>query len=109
MSQDETHEQNLVRVIDSRNQPVLIAADVEDSAIPDRISVREVLARFRQVLPPRGFGDSPPVFERSLRVGMFLPELPQGSFADDMHLVSSTVRHNLIMRLCRQTSSGLSE
>lgn len=61
-------------VPDLDDEPELVAADIEDRAIANRVGVREVAACFNQVCPKCVFGNAKPVFERVFGIGMNFPK-----------------------------------
>jgi hypothetical protein len=78
--------------LDLGDQSVIIAFDIEDSARAHRVSVRVNGPDFRAV-SPHGFANYPiPFFKRSVRIGMFLPELSQFLLADDTHAAGFSSR-----------------
>jgi hypothetical protein len=72
-------------VPDLRNEAVLVASDVEDGALSDRVGVGEITPRSGQGRPFGMFGDPVPVLERLPGIGMLFPELAQRLPADNSH------------------------
>src|SRR5262249_39726898 len=90
MGQDMDDVDPLLIVPDLRDEAVLVASNVEDGTISNRIGVREIEPRLDQVRPPGVFGDPIPIFERLFGVGMNFPKLAQSFPADDSHQYSSS-------------------
>jgi hypothetical protein len=78
---------DLPPVLDERNQPVLIAADVKYREITDSIGVREVSADIGQMIPCRPPGDSVPVKQRRQCIVVPFAEFDDCCLADDPHYV----------------------
>jgi hypothetical protein len=93
--QDKAHQYHLVQVVDLGNQAVLVPTDIEYRASAYWIGVREIAARFGQMVPPRSARDPPPIFQRLPRISMPLPELSQFLFADNMHRLTALERSML--------------
>jgi hypothetical protein len=79
-------EQDSLRlIVDSRDQPVFVAADIEDRPSPDQISAGIHLFHFGRRFPRCPTHHPIPGFEVSLRVRMLSPELLQGASFYDAH------------------------
>jgi len=84
MRQYESDQNGLIFVVEFRNEPILIPADVEDCAFLIWISVRECLPCFRQVPPCGSPGHAIPRIEWFFGVRVLPPEFSQSLPADYM-------------------------
>lgn len=79
-------EQSVPYVISLRDQPVLVASDVEDQLVSYLIGRRQIALHVRVTGPIRPLGKAKPRPQRAFGVRMAaLPELTQPSHRDDPH------------------------
>ncbi len=76
----------LTGIVDFRDQPIFVAADVENSACTEDVSVREDLLNIVQVTPLRLAARLVPFSERGLCVLMLLPKPTKRFLTDHIHL-----------------------
>jgi hypothetical protein len=82
MSEDVQDEHTFRFVIDPRDQPVVVAMDVEHSPAAHDVRVREVTSYIGQRAPGRSPGDPLPVHQRDQRIPMLFGKLKNGWFVD---------------------------
>jgi hypothetical protein len=82
---DVQDEHSFSRVIDSRDEPVVIAMNVEYRPASDYIRMSEILPHVSQRSPVGPSGDSIPVHEWNERVRMPLGESEQRRTAEHPH------------------------
>ena len=75
----------LTGIVDFRDQPIFVAADVENSACTEDVSVREDLLNIIQVTPLRLAARLVPFSERRFCVLMLLPKLTKRFLTDHIH------------------------
>ena len=71
--------------VDGGNQPVFVAADVEDDPMVNFIGGGKYGAQFCKILKVRFLHDLEPTLEGGLAIRMFVPELDQCLARDDVH------------------------
>jgi hypothetical protein len=85
MSHDVFHIYRLTGIVDFRDQSIFVAADVENSACTEDVSVREDLLNIVQVTPLRLAARLVPFSERRFCVLMLLPKLTKRFLTDNIH------------------------
>src|ERR1035437_9779179 len=77
-----------------RDEPVLVASDVEDDVRSHKIRRVERLFHLRETGPGRPFGDSIPVVHGAASMRMLLAEGPNCLVADNVHPGPISWSHN---------------
>ena len=90
MREDMPDVDDLPAVLDHRDQPVLVAADVEHRESIHGIGMRKVGAEIGQMVPRGSFGNAVPVQQRLQRIRVRLRELVDRRLADDAHHLKVT-------------------
>ena len=85
MSKNVQDENALRLVVDSCDQSVVIAMDIEHGSSTDNVGMSEVPSHCRQGVPLRSLGDAVPVHQRYQRIAMFFRELQNRRLADYPH------------------------
>ena len=85
MREDVSDVDDLPSVFDEGDQPVSVAADVEDRERTHSIGMRKVGAHFGDMFPLGSLGDAVPVQQRLHSICMRLAELGDRSSTDDPH------------------------
>src|SRR5262249_47930303 len=83
--QHEASQDSFPRVKNLRDEPVVIAFDIEDGAGSNRIGVTEILSSFRQVIPISLLRNVVPSQQWLPGLRMLRPEFSQSLFTDDAH------------------------
>ena len=68
------NEKFLPPVIDLGNQPVFVATDIEDNVLTDLVCGRKDSPNLGESTPVMMFGNTVPLIERALSLGVDLPE-----------------------------------
>jgi hypothetical protein len=71
--------------MDGCNQPVFVAANIENDPVIQFVSGGENLSQFGKTIEFGLLHDLEPTHQRRLAVGMFLPKLDQRFAGDDVH------------------------
>ena len=90
MREDVPDVDDLPSVLDHRDEPVLVSADVEHRESAHSIGMRKVGADIGHMFPYGPLGHAVPIQQRLQRVLMCLAELGDRSFADDPHRLKVT-------------------
>ena len=90
MREDVPDVDDLPSVLDHRDQPILVAADVEHRESIHGIAVREVGADIGQMPPSGSLGYAVPVQQRLQRVLVRLAEFGDRRLTDDPHRLKVT-------------------
>jgi hypothetical protein len=88
MREDVQNEHAPGPVIDSRDQPIVVAMDIEHSSSAHDVRMREVSPYIGQRPPVCSSGDPIPVHQRDQRIPMPFGKLEDGWLADDAHSTS---------------------
>ena len=75
MRENVQNKDSLCRVVDSRNQAILVSFDVKHGSPPNNIGVTEITPSVCQISPLRTVYDPVPVHQRNISVGMLLGEV----------------------------------
>ena len=75
----------LVLVIDEGDEPIIIAADIENGKITNYVSRGKYLAYIDKILPLSVRCALIPEQQARLRIGVFLPKFSQEFSADNTH------------------------
>ncbi len=86
MRQNVTNEKFASVKMYRRDEPIVVAADVEDEQIPYFIYARKCFAQLAERLEVSFANNFVPPLERSFALRMFLPKSDKRSFAEDMHI-----------------------
>ena len=79
MGEDVKNEDAFGPVVDTRDQPIVVAVNIEHGSSPHDVGMREVAPRFRQRAPIRSLGDTVPGLEvRRVAPQLVLLERPGG-------------------------------
>src|SRR5271156_2544622 len=87
VGQRRPYEDGLARIIDQRDEPVVIAADVEDRESSDRFRRRINLLNVQKLQPSRALCEPVPYVERFLAIRMCIGKLTQSLPTDHVHTV----------------------
>jgi hypothetical protein len=86
LREDVANIDRLPAVLNHRDEPVFVAADIEYRKKVHRIGVPEIFAHVHETLPPGALGDQIPVHQGLQGVFVNSCELGNGRLADDPHL-----------------------
>src|ERR1017187_10566805 len=86
MREDVANIDHLPAVLDHRDEPVFVAADIENGKDAYRIGMPEIFAHIHETLPRGALGDQIPMHQRLQGVFVNSCELGNGRLADDPHL-----------------------
>src|SRR5271169_6647033 len=87
VGQHHPYEDGLARIVDQRDKPVVIAADIEDRESSDRLRRWVNLLNIQKLRPSRSLCDSVPCVERFLAIRMCIGKLTQSLSTDHVHTI----------------------
>jgi hypothetical protein len=88
MGEDVQNEHAPGPVVHSRDQPIVVAMNIEHGPSTHDVRMREVTPYIGQRAPVRSPGDPIPVHERDQRIAVPLRKFENGWFADHPHAIS---------------------